>query len=130
MSVDLKATFHDPTVARRKKTVCTGAVLGFFGISASKFRYCMCTTDVKRIFRNNGFAVRSRLSKFKKAKTIGQLRREICEKADEGRVVWSSVGVPGHALLLNNNGEPVVDTDPRQRDARRIVHVSAIYKMT
>ena len=111
----------------RRKTVCTSAVLASFGIHHSEFHYAENATTVKNVLRRKGFSVRSRKSAFKVngKTTIGQLRKAIL-KADGNPKNRFYVGVIGHAMVLNGSGQTVVDTDPRTRDRRKVVHVSMV----
>lgn len=113
----------------REKTGCTSAVLASFGIAQSEFHYAENATTVKNVLRRKRFSVRSRMSAFKvKAfkTTIGQMRGAI-KAADGNARNRYYVGVVGHAMVLNGQGETVVDTDPRTRDRRKVVHVSHVF---
>lgn len=109
----------------RRKTVCTSAVLAHFGISPSKYRYCENRKDMERILRRNGWAVRSRLSKVGKGCSVGQARARIAKLGEGG---YYYVSVPGHAMLLDSNGQTVVDTAPRKRDRRKVLSITRIGK--
>lgn len=111
----------------RRKTVCTSHVLAFFGISSDSYHYSECAKDVKRLLRSNGYSVRSRMSKLcgSKKTTIGILRKKIADLGESGSYY---VGVPGHAMLLDSQGETIIDTAPRKRDRRQVIHVSKVTK--
>ncbi len=116
---------HYEHASGRRQTVCTTAVLAYLRVDMSRVRYSDNTNDVKRHLRNAGYAVRSRMSKLPKNATVGQARAALAKLgACEG--VHYYLGVEGHAMLLDSQGRTVVDTDPRQRDRRRVRHVSAV----
>ena len=101
----------------RRKTVCTSTCMAALGISPDSFKFSQNMDDMLRIMRRK-FSVRSRLSTVgKDARTVGQLRAPI-RKNKEETIAWL-VLVPGHAILLDNEGETWVDTAPVKRDTRR-----------
>ncbi len=118
-------TSHVTHQSGRRKTVCTSHVLAYFGISSDSYHYSENSQDVKRLLRSNGYSVRSRMSKLcgSKKTTIGILRKKI---ADLGEGGFYYVGVPGHAMLLDDEGETIIDTAPRKRDRRQVIHVSKV----
>lgn len=103
------------------KTVCTSAVLTFFGVDRSTYRFAQTITDAMNILRRNGFSVRSRKSLAGKNCSIGKFRDKVRSGKIEGKNFL--IRVDGHAMVVNGNGETVVDTDPRKRDRRKITHV-------
>lgn len=109
----------------RMKTICTSNVLAYFGIPASSYKYSDCITDIKRILRKNGWSVRSRMSALvgNKKTSIGALRKRIADLGESGAYY---VGIPGHAMLLDSMGRTIVDTAPRKRDRRQVIHVSKV----
>lgn len=109
----------------RQKTICTSAVLAYFGISPDSYHYCQNRTDMERILRRNGYSVRSRLSKIGKGCTIGKAREKIANLCEGG---YYYVSVAGHAMLLGCCGETVVDTAPRKRDRRKVLAITRIGK--
>ena len=110
----------------RAKTVCTSAVLAHFGILPAAYHYSGRPGDLERILRVNGYSVRSRRSKLPKRCSVGQARARLAglEEAALGYFVH----VPAHAMLLDVNGETLVDTDPRERDRRQVLRVYAIFR--
>ena len=115
---------HETHKSGRRKTVCTTAVLAFLGVEPSSFHYSDRRRDVERLLRANGFSVRSRMSSVpKRARTVGALRTWLASQSEDGLFY---VSVPGHAMLLDRHGNTVVDTDPRQRDRRRVVAISLV----
>jgi hypothetical protein len=111
----------------RGKTICTSAVLSSFGIHHSEFHYAENATTVKNVLRRKGFSVRSRKSALKvnAQTTIGQLRVAI-QKIDGSTKNRYYVGVVGHAMVLNGEGKTIIDTAPRKKDRRKVVHVSIV----
>jgi hypothetical protein len=117
----------------RMKTVCTTAVLAHFGIDAKNFHYSDSHGDVKRHLNAHGWRHSSRLSAvgvrgttpFTKYPSVGKVRQLIA-KLDDGPGAMYYVGVKGHAMLLDNKGQTVVDTAPRRVDRRKIVHISVV----
>jgi hypothetical protein len=68
------------------------------------------------------FSVRSVKSKAKGA-TVGAVRSNL---AAIGALAYIVI-VKGHVLLLDAKGKTIVDTAPRQRDRRAIVHIHGVY---
>ncbi len=112
------------------KTVCTSHVLAAFGICSSSYHYSGQFAQRAAILRRNGYAVRSRMSKMGKRKTVGVARTRIPTMGDPPGTRYELVLVYGdsrHAILLDQQGETIVDTDPREADRRRVVAIHAIY---
>jgi len=130
--------YFDPgaaTRARRAKTVCTSHVLAHFGIDPSTYHYSGTVEQRAAILRKNGYAVRSRNSRVKKCKTVGQVRRVIRSKGRQwddpkGVVYMLRVrdGDGTHAMLLDARGKTIVDTAPRNRDRRPVLDIRAIFR--
>ena len=109
------------------QNICTQAVARWAGVEDS-VRYLHTNNDLKRALRTR-FSVRSIKSALGKAKTVGAARKVIAKLfADRNDLIAIYVSVPGHAMLVDRNGETIVDTDPRTRDRRRIVHANGLYK--
>ena len=104
------------------KTVCTSSVLRYFRVYRSDFRYSQTSDDVVKILRRKGFTVRSRFSSIKRGSTVGSVRKQLKKRTEEG--LGYLIQVEGHMLLLDINGQTIVDTDERLRDKRKI---KAIY---
>ena len=71
---------HVHTPGGNFKGVCVSAVLAFFGIAPNQYRYTWSKkkgNNYDAILRRFGYAVRSRKSAFKKAKTVSQLSKLI-----------------------------------------------------
>ena len=94
--------------------------------------------DLVRAARTVGFQVRSRKSSLKKNSTVGAARKTIQKLAAKenqkpifcaAQPVAYIVRVEGHALLMDNDGNTIVDTDPRKADRRKITHFYAVTRM-
>ena len=113
--------------ANPNQNICTQAVARWAGVQDS-VRYLHTNNDLKRALRTR-FSVRSVKSSLGKAKTVGAARKVIAKLfADRRDLVAIYISVPGHAMLVDRNGQTIVDTDPRTRDRRRIVHANGLYK--
>jgi len=117
------------------KTVCTSAVLASFGISPDSYHYSGQHEQRASILRRHGWAVRSRASAFKGCTTVGSLRTAIAKRTQRrldptGTMYMLRLryGRARHAVLLDETGATVVDTDPRARDRRRVVSVHAVFR--
>ena len=107
----------------RFKSVCTSTVLKHFGIDRSQYRYSQIAGDVESILRRKGYSVRSRKSQAGSV-SVGGLRKKIQDgKIDLANCRRILVRVKGHVLLLDRDGNTVVDTDPRTRDRRPVLGV-------
>ena len=110
------------------KTPCATAALAYFGVSGTTWNARTKSNVWPDTLRRAGFAVRSRLSKLNKAETtVGASRAKLAKIAqEESDVIAFVVRVKGHVLVLDTNGQTVVDTDPRKRDKRAIWGLYAI----
>ena len=112
--------------------VCVSACLSYLGIKPNQYKFTWSkrtgNDSALAIMRRFGYAVRSRKTAFKKATTVSALKKAIKGYTDLSDNVYYYVGVKGHALLLDGNGNVLVDTDPRQRDRRRVFKVKAVFK--
>ena len=107
----------------RFKSICTSTVLQHFGIYRSEYRYSQLPGDVESILRRKGYSVRSRKSQAGKV-SVGGLRQKIkAGKIDLANCRRILVRVKGHVLLLDREGNTVVDTDPRKVDRRPVLGV-------
>ncbi|REK56925.1 MAG: hypothetical protein DWQ49_09460 [Bacteroidetes bacterium] len=111
------------------KTVCVSECLHNIGISIDSF-YSTWTrknpSAWKGVIRRNGFALRSRLSLMGKRPTVGSVRSKVAKLSDGPNTKYIVV-VDGHMLLLNSNGETIVDTSPRKRDRRGVLMLYAVW---
>lgn len=112
--------------------VCVSACLSYLDIKPNQYKFTWSkrtgNNAVHSIMRRFGYAVRSRKTAFKKAKTVSALKKAIASYTDLSADVCYYVHVNGHALLISANGDVLVDTDPRQRDRRKVLCVKAIFK--
>ena len=129
----MQLTAHHYHKSGEAKTVCVSACLGFFGIHHSQYHYTGKASDNRReaILRKFGYAVRSRKSAMGKASTIGQVRDKIKGLKDREGTHYLVI-VYGrnycHAMVLDGQGQTVVDTDARKRDKRKVLTVKAVWK--
>ena len=104
----------------------------FKGIKPNQYKYTWSKRTgnavTHNIMRRFGYNVRSRQSAFKKAKTVSSLKKAIAKYTDHTKNTLYYVHVCGHVLLLDSNGNVLVDTDPRQRDRRQVLNVKAVFK--
>tara|TARA_R110000751_G_scaffold303164_1_gene417642 strand:+ start:453 stop:896 length:444 start_codon:yes stop_codon:yes gene_type:complete len=108
------------------QNVCTQAVAKWAGVENS-VRYLHTNADLKRALRSR-FSVRSIKSALGKAQTVGAARKVIAKLfADRDDLAAIYISVPGHAMLVGRDGQTIIDTDPRTRDRRRIVHANGLY---
>lgn len=124
---------HIRTKGGNFKGVCVSACLGYFGIEPHQYKY----TSSKRggaynpilgIYRRFGWSVRSRKSTLiKGSKSVGSVRKAIEGYTDYTDNVKYLIHVAGHVLLLDSNGNTIVDTDPRKVDRRKVLNVWAIF---
>lgn len=109
------------------KNICALEVAKALGV-AHQVRYLHTITDLVRAARTR-YTVRSRMSKVK-GKSVGGARKTLA-KVSATDTVGTTIGyiirVDGHVILTLPDGTTHTDTDPRQRDARRITHCYAVY---
>jgi hypothetical protein len=105
------------------KNVCALAVAKALGVH-EETRYLHSIQDVVYAARKH-WTVRSRFSAVngKAGKSVGAIRNKVSEL--DGR--FYIVRVDGHALLLDGEGNTLVDTAPRKRDRRKVTHLYAVY---
>jgi hypothetical protein len=102
------------------KTVCTSAVLN--ALNADNWHYSQNKSDMLNILRRSGYAVRSRKSQLtKKIFRVSHIKNHVDRFSKlNGKFI---VFVERHVLLLDENGQTIVDTDPRIRDKRKIKNI-------
>ena len=120
---------HHTHKSGEKKTVCVTAVLTSIGVPHDTFHYTGRIADGRResILRRHGFAARSRMSRLPRGCSVGRARERIASWDDPPGTVYM-VTVRQHLLLLDENGQTLVDTDPRVRDRRKILEIKAVFK--
>lgn len=105
------------------KNVCALAVAQYFNID-NNVRYLHTLGDLQRAFsKGTTWFLKSRSSGFK-GKTVGQIRNKVYDKIG---AMYYVVIVEGHVLVLDRHGKTIVDTDPRDRDARKIVTMFGVF---
>lgn len=107
------------------KTVCVGACLAFFGIKPNQYKYNTSPSKpyhYKSILKLWGYSVKSLNSKLgvkslhknysRDCLTLTQLRKRIKSQftSEDRFIVHVASGRGGHALILNGNGQTVIDT--------------------
>jgi hypothetical protein len=108
---------HVNTKGGNFKGVCVSACLGYFNIHPDQYKFTWSKrtgNNHHAILRRFGWSVRSRKSSLL--------------KADYTEDTMYLIHVMGHVLLLNSNGQTVVDTSPRKVDRRKVYNVVAIFK--
>ena len=114
----------------KAKTVCVTACLTALGIPVDAFQVTgtLKKPNYTAILSKQGFAYRSRMSKMPKGATIGKCRPAI-KKLNEDVVYFVVVNGSGycHAVLLDSEGNTLVDTDPRLKDKRKVHSIHAVY---
>lgn len=111
------------------KTVCVTACLTAIGIPVDRFHSTSTKKNINAyegVIRRNGFALRSRKSAMPKGASVGACRAAIRKLNDPKGTVYL-VRIYGHVLLLDQNGETVVDTAPRKRDVREVRKIHAVF---
>jgi hypothetical protein len=112
--------------SNRNKNVCGLAVAAALGVDKSS-RYLHTISDLVYTVRKR-WNCRSRGAGIK-GKTVGAVRGKLAKLATKvDGCVGFIVRVDGHVLLLNREGKPAVDTDPRKRDMRKITHCYIVYR--
>ncbi len=111
-------------------TPCAGTMLEFFGVEGVTWNNRTRKNVWDNTLRRNGFSVRSRMSQLKTTeRTVGASRRKLKSVAkSEGDIIAFVVRVQGHVLVLNRDGQTVVDTDKRIRDKRKVLGVFAVMR--
>ena len=113
----------------KAKNACTSAVLDHFNIDRGSYHYAYNKDTVCGVLRRNGFSVRSRKSLFKVkyGVSVGQIRKTI-KKIDGNPDNKYYMGVIGHAMVIDGSGATIVDTAPRKRDHRKVIHINIVIK--
>ena len=110
------------------RTPCASATLRYFNVQGVTWNERTKKNVYLDTLRRHGYAVRSRKSLLRKSEqTVGGARKRLAEIAEkENGFIAFTVMVPGHVLVVDRNGNTIVDTAPRQRDKRRIMQVHAV----
>ena len=105
------------------KTVCVSTCLNFFGIRPSEYHYTSSNNNIysyKNVLRRFGYSVRSRRSMFKikKSPTMTSVKR-MMRKSDYTQndyfIVSGCQSRKAHLMVMNGNGEIIIDTAPNSR---------------
>ena len=108
-------------------TPCASSVLDFFGVRGVTWNDRTKTNVWDNTLRRAGFSVRSRTSKMGKNPTVGGSREKIRKIAEnEPDIVAFVARIQGHVLIIDRNGDTIVDTAPRKRDRRKLLKLVAI----
>jgi hypothetical protein len=114
----------------KAKTVCVTACLTALGVPFDSFKVTgtLAKPNKLAILRGTGYNVRSRKSKMPKGLTIGACRKAI-DRLDEEAIYLVTVNGSGycHSMLLDSNGQTIVDTAPRRRDRRKVHSIYAVF---
>ena len=100
------------------KTVCVTTCLNFFNIPFDAYHYTSSDRDIftyKNVLRRFGWSVRSKKSEYKALKsiTMTQLRRNMKNSiytVSDFFIVSGYQSRKAHLMVLNGNGETVIDT--------------------
>ena len=110
-------------------TPCAGAMLQYFGCMGVTWNARTQKNVWADTLRRNGYSVRSRYSKIKKGASVGGIRKTLTKIAmTEGNIMAFVVRVKGHVLVINCEGQTIVDTAPRKADRRKVISLYAIMK--
>ena len=113
----------------KMKSVCVTACLTALGVPFDGFSVTgtLSKTNYLSILNRFGISARSRKSRMPKNPTIGACRKAISKLAEQA-VYFVVVNGNGycHAMLLDSNGNTLVDTAPRKRDKRKVHSIHAI----
>jgi len=113
--------------ANPNRNVCALAAARAFGVGDVQ-RYLHTDSDLFRAIRSK-YSVRSVKSSC--ASTVGAARADMARLATERRdLIAFVVIVQGHVLVINRDGQTIVDTAPRQRDRRAIRRIMGVYRQS
>jgi len=111
-----------------ESTPCATATLAYFGVKGVTWNNRTQKNVWADTLRRAGYAVRSRMSKLGKRPTVGSIRKKAAEiAAQEPQIKAFIVKVERHVLVMDRQGNTVVDTAPRKRDARRVYKFVAVW---
>lgn len=105
------------------KTVCVSTCLNFFGVSPDQYKYTSSNGNRKayeNVLRRAGYSVRSRCSEFriKSNPTMTELKHRMKKsnyKHDDLFIVLGYQSRVAHLMVLNGNGDTVIDTAPNRK---------------
>lgn len=113
------------------KTVCVSSCLSFFGIKPETYSYTSSEKNIQAyigVLRRNGYSVRSKKSEFKAMNgcTMTTLRRNMKKSkytAKDYFVVSGYQSKKAHLMVLDGNGETVIDTAKGMKWRVRLVSI-------
>jgi hypothetical protein len=111
------------------KTVCVTAALTAIGIPVGAFHSTSTKRNVNAyegVVMRNGYCLRSRKSSMPRNATVGGCRAAIRKLNDPAGTLYL-VRIHAHVLLLDANGNTVVDTAPRKNDRRPVMRIHAVW---
>tara|TARA_R110001592_G_scaffold169944_4_gene406691 strand:- start:358 stop:735 length:378 start_codon:yes stop_codon:yes gene_type:complete len=107
--------------ANANQNVCALMVATALNVQ-NEVRYLHVIDDLKRAISSK-HSLRS-VKSMVKSDTVGGARKNLDgQNGATAYMVW----VDGHVLLLGADGATIVDTDPRQRDRRKIKGIWGVY---
>ena len=114
------------------KTVCVTTCLSFFGVDINSYSYTSSNKNsgaFKNVLRRFGYSVRSKKTEFKALKhpTMTSLKKEIKKSdytKDDFFIVWGFQSKASHLMVLDGEGDIVIDTAPKKK--WRIKEVSIV----
>ena len=117
------------------KTICVSTCLSYLGINANQYTYTTSSRNMKayeNVLRKFGYAVRSRATEFKVRKyysTMTALKQAIRRSKYGEADMFLVHGVQrksAHLMIINGNGEMVIDTAPKMK--WKIFSVKQVFK--
>ena len=116
------------------KTVCVSTVLNYLGISPDTYTYTSSHKNADAwiaVLQRNGYSVRSRNSEFgiKKYPTMTTFKHSLKKSdytKDDRFLVSGYQAKTAHLMLLDGNGNMIIDTAPNSR--WRIMEVRIVEK--
>jgi hypothetical protein len=107
------------------KTVCVSTCLNYFGISPNSYNYTSSKKNrnaYENVLRKFGYSVRSRKSEFKIQKynqtTMTQLKSNVKKSTYTNKdlfIVDCVQRKSAHLIIINGEGEIIIDTAPNMR---------------
>jgi hypothetical protein len=113
------------------KTVCVSTCLNYFGIAPDRYRYTTShrnMTAYHNVLRKAGYSVRSRITEFRVKKyhtTMTALKAEIKRSKYGKNDMFIVSGVQtksAHLMIVNGDGNIVIDTAPKKKWKIRSVY--------
>ena len=113
------------------KKVCVSTCLNFFGIPMDGYSYTSSHKNINaymNVLRRFGYSVRSRKSEFKALKfpTMTQLKSNMRKSkygVNDYFVVSGFQAKVAHLMVLNGNGDTIIDTAPKSKWRIRTVSI-------